>query len=81
MGLVRSITNKTEQMEYLLTDFNIDVLGISESWLTHSSPTAAVSISGYNTFRRDRGVGRGGSLLGYVKDCFRCELIRVVSRN
>ena len=48
-----SIVNKTEQMEHLLSDFNIDILEISESWLTHSSPTAAVSFLGYDIFRKD----------------------------
>lgn len=57
---IRSIVNKTEQMEHLLSESNIDILGISESWLTHSSPSAAVNIPEYNVFRRDRETGRGG---------------------
>lgn len=56
---IRSIVTKAEQMEHLLIDSNIDILGILESWLTHSSPTAAINIPGYNTFRRDRGIGQG----------------------
>lgn len=28
-------------MEHLFSDSNIDILGISECWLIHSSPTAA----------------------------------------
>lgn len=69
---IRSIVGKTEQTEHLLTD---STLGICESWLTHSSPTAAINISGYSVFRRDRGIGRGGGLLVYVKDCLKCKLI------
>ena len=73
---IRSIVNKTEQMEHLLSDSNIDILGVSESWLTHSSSTAAISIPGYNVFRKDRETGRGGGILIYVRDKFKCELIR-----
>lgn len=68
--------NKIELVEHLLTDSNIDILGISESWSTHSSPTSAVNISGSGVFRRDRGEeGGGGGLLVYVKSNFKCELI------
>ena len=56
---IHSIIGKIEQIEHLLNNSNIDILAISESWLTHSSPTAPISISGYNVFRRDRGIGRG----------------------
>ena len=73
---IRSIVNKTEQMEHLLSDSNIDIVGVSESWLTHSSSTAAISIPGYNVFRKDRETGRGGGILIYVRDKFKCELIR-----
>lgn len=48
---VCGVMNKTERMESLLTGSNIDISGVSESWLTHSSPTAAVGFSGYNTRR------------------------------
>lgn len=45
------------------------------SWLTHSSSTAAISIPGYNVFRKDRESGRGGGVLIYVREKFKCELI------
>lgn len=72
---IRSIVNKTEQMEHLLSESNIDILGVSESWLTHSSSTAAISIAGYNVFRKDRESGKGGGVLIYVREKFKCELL------
>lgn len=72
---IRSIVNKSEQIEHLLIDSNIDILGISESWLTPKSPTAAVNVQGYNTFRRDRETGKGGGVLANVKSHLKCELI------
>lgn len=54
---IRRIANKTEQMEHLLSESNIDILGISQSWLSHSSPSAAINIPGYNVFRTDRETG------------------------
>lgn len=42
-------------------------MGLSETWLTISSPEAAVSLPDYKTFTKDRGRGRGGGVLLYVK--------------
>lgn len=57
---VCSIMSKTR------TDSDIDILGVSESWLTH------VNISGYDVFRESEGRGGGGSLV-YVKSNLKCE--------
>lgn len=35
---IRSVASKTDQLEKLLTDSNLDFLCLSESWLTDSSP-------------------------------------------
>lgn len=75
---IRSIVNKTEQIEHLLSNSNIDMLGISETGLTSTSPTAAINITGYNVFRRDRETGRvgGWGVVGLRQKHFKCELIK-----
>lgn len=74
---VRSISSKTDQVEKLLTDSNLDFICLSETWLTKTSPQAAYCIPGYSIFRRDRSTGRGGGLLFYVKEHLQCQQINV----
>lgn len=74
---IRSITPKREQLEHLLINSNIDFLGLTETWLKSSSPEAAVTLQGYNVYRRDRLQGRGGGVLLYVKDAIKCTQIIV----
>ena len=73
---VRSLVPKREQIEHLLCNSNIDFMGLSETWLTSSSPEAAVSLPEYRTFRKDRGKGRGGAVLIYVKNNLKCNQIK-----
>lgn len=72
---IRSVASKTEQLEKLLMDSNLDFLCLSESWLTDSSPDTAYIVPGYNVFRKDRKLGRGGGLLMYVKNHINCKEI------
>ncbi len=57
---IRSIASKTEQLEQLLTNSNFDLLCLSETWLTESSPNTAYLVPGYKVFRKDRKFGKGG---------------------
>ena len=61
---IRSVVSKTEQLEQLLTNSNLDYLCLSETWLTPTTPLGVLSIPGYNVYRRDRNycVGRGSDL-------------------
>lgn len=56
-------------------DSNLNFLGLSESWLHHNSPSAALHVPGYNIFRRDRSEGRGGGVMMYIKDHINCHQI------
>ncbi len=68
---IRSLTPKREQIEHLLCDSNIDILGLSETWLSSSSPEAVTLLPGYSVFRQDRN-GRGGGVLLYIKNSLKC---------
>ena len=72
---IRSLVSKSDQIEHLLNNSNLDFLGVSETWLSKSSPEAAVNVSRYNVFRKDRDKGRGGGVLICVKDTIKCNLI------
>lgn len=56
-----SIVNKKAEVEALLHQHNLDVLAISETWLSDSVPVWEVF--GFNTFRSDRNSFGGGTLL------------------
>lgn len=69
---IRSAVSKSEQLEQLLTQSNLDFLCLSETWLKPTTSNSAVYIPGYNIYRRDRGHGKGAGVMIYVKDSFQC---------
>lgn len=64
----RSLIQKLDFIEILVSQSNVDVLVVSESWLCDSVPDSDVQLIGYNIYRADR-VGRGGGIAIYVKCC------------
>ena len=68
---VRSLFKKIDQCRILFNDTNIDIVAISETWLTKSIQDQAVSINGYNSVRLDRDLSKtkkkwGGGLITYI---------------
>lgn len=59
---IRSVISKTEQLEHILLDSNLDYLCLTETWLTSTTPLSVFTIPGYNVYRRDRGKGKGGGV-------------------
>ena len=73
---VQSIIDKTDELECVLTNNNIDIACITESWLTENIPTEAINIPGYKCYRHDREDGRrGGGVLGYVNTGLSCQVL------
>ena len=69
----RSILNrhKRDELELVILEDKLDIIGITESWLHDGIRDEEVSIKGYSMFRKDRnltGKERGGGLLLFVKD-------------
>ena len=60
---------------------NLDYLCLSETWLNKNSPSSAIHIPGYNVFRKDRAVDRGGGLLFYIKDHTSCNVVQCSAEN
>ena len=43
----RSILNKLDELELYIKDENLDIVGVTETWLTEEILTSEVSIDGY----------------------------------
>ena len=72
---VRSISNKIDSITTKLSENNIAVLVITESWLKPDIPDAMICIEGYTHYRFDRKVvnqqgylKRGGGIIIYLKN-------------
>lgn len=62
-----SLRNKITDIEELLTSNSVHILAISETHLDETFSNAAMSISGFNMYRRDRNC-HGGGVAFYVQD-------------
>ena len=52
----------------LIKDSNIDVLAISETWLSNIIPDSFVNINGYKLYRKDRLNKTGGGVAIFIKE-------------
>ena len=58
---------KSDQLKNMLLESNLDYLGLTETWFTDNSPSAAVQLPGYNSYRRDQMHTKGGGVLIFVR--------------
>ena len=53
----------------------IDIIAVTESWLSDEISDSVVSINGYTVIRRDRSTGIGGGVMCYISNrFFVCQL-------
>ena len=67
----RSIVNKLSELELLIREENVDIIGISETWLLKDISDNEISFNGYSIFRCDRNdlvKKRGGGVLMYIRN-------------
>ena len=64
---VRSITHEMDSILLLLKDNNLDVLTVSETWLSPKVTDAEITIPGYSIVRKDRN-SRGGGVAIFIRD-------------
>jgi hypothetical protein len=67
----RSLVSKIRELELLARTENIDVIGITETWLTADIQDSEMSIEGYTLLRKDRNDDRkkkGGGVAFYIKN-------------
>jgi Endonuclease-reverse transcriptase len=70
--------NKIDELTLRCLDEDIDIVGVTETWLHADISDSEINIPGYEVFRRDRkgrGSARGGGVLLYVRDSFNAAKI------
>ena len=61
-------------MKELLQNASLDVLGLTETWLTSDIDDNELEFEGYSIFREDRGTkgkSEGGGVIIYVNSCLK----------
>ncbi len=70
---IRSLRYKTDELSAVLSNNNIDICCVNETWLDSSIPTEAVDLEGYVCYRHDRHDGSHyGGVAVYVKQHLAC---------
>lgn len=64
----RESNTKFDEIRYLMDGCSLDVLGVTETWYNDFLYDSAVSISGFNLFRKDRNGRRGGGVCLYIRN-------------
>ena len=64
---VRSLYNKLDEVRSLLTESDLDVLCISETWLDDTISDSEINILGYIPERKERN-RQGGGVMMYIRD-------------
>ena len=64
----RSILNKKEELEVVISHDRPDVILIAEIWLSDSVPDEVVNIPNFCIVRNDRQFGRGGGVQIYIQE-------------
>nr|CAI5830219.1 unnamed protein product [Callosobruchus analis] len=73
---IRWLLPSLNHVEELLTTVQLDILGISETWLTSSVLNDEIEISGFSFLRADRG-SRGGGVGTYVRSGLQVKTIEI----
>ena len=69
---------KLDFINVLITESDLDILVITESWLSGKVSDSDVAIKGFNLFRADR-ISRGGGVIIYSKEHLAARIISSVS--
>ena len=73
---MNSLVNKVSHVEYLLSSENIDLLGISETWLTQNTTDSYIDITNYKIVRKDSPSGvRKHGVAVYIRNGLKFEEI------
>ena len=79
---IRSILNKFNELQLLVSQYNPYIIGITETWLDSSIKDSEIRLDNYNIFRNDRVGSRGGGVLFYVHRslaCLPCQKLETVN--
>ena len=71
---IRSLRNKVDSICRFLKLTSIDILALTETWLTSMDTDAALDIDGYSFFRKD-GSGNGSGVAIYIRKAINASVI------
>ena len=66
-----SLIQKTDELRYLIETNKYDILSVTETWAHTEIGDTELFIGGFNMYRVDRTVTRGGGVVLYIKETFR----------
>ena len=69
----KSISNKLQEVELLLSSCHAEIIGVSETWLRNGDPMPA--IKGYKFVSKNRDRSLGGGVGFFIKDNIKFNLI------
>jgi len=75
---------KRSEIDSLVEEKELDIIGISESWAHEDISDSELSIKGFNMFRKDRNIAnlkRGGGLVLFIKETIKAELVEDTISN
>ena len=72
------ILNKIDELSLLTLERGIDIVCVTESWLTDEIPDNVCDLNNYVLFRKDRSSNPGGGVLCYVNGCISCRKVDVL---
>lgn len=64
----RSLNNKFDEFSTMMTDLDVDIAGISESWFTSENPMEHFQIQNYVLMTKNRAQRRGGGVAIYARE-------------
>lgn len=74
---LRSIFTGFVDLQHIISDDRFDILAVTETWLNSDIATSEVGITGYNFYRNDRHIGRGGGVGMYIKHNLNVKLLNL----
>ena len=66
----RSIMGKIDELKYYSNEHKIEIIIVTETWLSDNIPSEVVNISGFILICKDRKIGPGGGCAIYVRKEF-----------
>ena len=75
------ILNKLDELSLLLSSEPIDIVAVTEIWLSDEIPDSVVSMNGYVLIRSDRSTGIGGGMMCYISNRFVVCQLNLSTKN
>ena len=75
------VINKLDDLHLITLHYQIDIIAITETWLTGNIVNSAVALPNFTIFRRDRKHGIGGGVMCYTADFIWTRVLDLAASN